>query len=209
MAHWAQIDENNIVVSVIVTENNDDEGQGWISENLQGTWLKTSYNTRFGKHLFGREPFRKNFAQPGYYYDNTLDAFIPPKMLGREDFVLDTEAASWIPPLPFPEDATWVLEFQDMPEGHDELQEKRVYYWMNDYKAWGLIPCDCMPPPEGEYYWNPLAGAWEQPNSEKPSAEHYWHSIDKEWQLPPSEKPDGDYSWLPIEQQWVEIITEQ
>ena len=47
MAHWAELDENNIVTRVLVGDNNDpagDEGYQWLIDNLGGTWVKTSYN---------------------------------------------------------------------------------------------------------------------------------------------------------------------
>ena len=70
MSHWAEIDENNIVLRVTVGNNNDsDEGYQWLVNNLGGTWIKTSYNNNI----------RKNFASVGYFYDEQRDAFIPPK----------------------------------------------------------------------------------------------------------------------------------
>ena len=79
MAHWAEINEDNLVLRVIVGSNDDlDEGYQWIVDNLGGTWLKTSYNTQAGIHRLEGTPFRKNFAQPGFTYDPTRDAFIPP-----------------------------------------------------------------------------------------------------------------------------------
>ena len=86
MAHWAEIDENNIILRVLVGDNNDpDEGYQWLIDNLGGTWVKTSYNSTAGKR---RDPetnemtdepgFRKNFAGIGYTYDSVRDAFIPP-----------------------------------------------------------------------------------------------------------------------------------
>ena len=109
MAHWAEIDENNIVLRVVIGDNNDpngDEGHQWLVDNLGGTWLKTSYNTRKGKRLVvdtheeTDEPgFRGNFAGVGYFYDSTLDAFIPPKptdpLEGRE-WVLNEQTYNWI-----------------------------------------------------------------------------------------------------------------
>ena len=66
MAHWAEIDEDNIVIRVIVGNNDHpDEGYQWILDNLGGTWLKTSYNTRGNVHINGEEPLRKKFARPG------------------------------------------------------------------------------------------------------------------------------------------------
>lgn len=72
MAHWAELDENNIVIRVTVGDNNDsagDEGYSWLINNLGGRWVKTSYNNNI----------RKNFAGIGYTYDEQRDAFIPPK----------------------------------------------------------------------------------------------------------------------------------
>ena len=81
MAHFAQIDENNIVLQVVVTDTNDpngDEGHQWLIDNLGGRWVKTSYNTREGIHTEGGVPFRKNYAGIGYTFDEQRDAFSPP-----------------------------------------------------------------------------------------------------------------------------------
>lgn len=72
MSHWAEIDENNKVLRVLVGDNNDpagDEGYQWLLDNLGGTWIKTSYT----------EGIRFNFAGIGYTYDPINDAFIAPK----------------------------------------------------------------------------------------------------------------------------------
>jgi hypothetical protein len=106
MAHWAEIDENNIVLRVLVTDTNDqngDEGYQWLVDNLGGTWIKTSYNTVDGVHIQGGTPLRKNFASIGYTYDEERDAFIAPKpepvdlIYGTYDFVFDEEKCSWVP----------------------------------------------------------------------------------------------------------------
>ena len=79
MSHWAEINDSNIVLRVIVGNNDhSDEGYQWIIDNLGGTWIKTSYNTRGGVHLYNQEPLRKNFAIPGMIYSESLDAFIYP-----------------------------------------------------------------------------------------------------------------------------------
>jgi hypothetical protein len=68
MAHWAELDENNVVLRVLVGDNNDpanDEGYQWLLDNLGGTWKKTSYNTVAGVHTNGGTPFRKNYAGIG------------------------------------------------------------------------------------------------------------------------------------------------
>ena len=72
MAHWAELDNSNVVIRVLVGDNNDpagDEGYSWLIENLGGTWIKTSYNGNI----------RKNFAGIGFTYDEERDAFIAPK----------------------------------------------------------------------------------------------------------------------------------
>jgi len=90
MAHWAEVNENNIVTRVIVTDNNSkNEGYDWIMEAFGGTWVKTSIN----------KTIRKNFASIGDTYDPELDAFISPKPF--DSWALD-ENAQWQPPTPSP-----------------------------------------------------------------------------------------------------------
>jgi hypothetical protein len=91
MAHWAEIDENNIVIRVTVGDNNEpDEGYQWLIDNLGGIWIKTSYN----------RTIRKNFAGQGYTYDLVKDAFIPPQPQAKGDWVLDEETCLWIDQTP-------------------------------------------------------------------------------------------------------------
>jgi hypothetical protein len=72
MSHFAELDENNKVIRVTVGDNNDpngDEGYQWLLDNLGGTWVKTSYNSKI----------RFNYAGVGYTYDAEADAFIAPR----------------------------------------------------------------------------------------------------------------------------------
>ena len=97
MSHWAEINSNNIVIRVLVGNNDDennDEGYKWLIDNLGGNWIKTSYNTRAGKHALNKEPIRKNYAGIGYTYDLIRDAFIPPKC--HESAILNEETCLWI-----------------------------------------------------------------------------------------------------------------
>lgn len=92
MAHFAKIDENNIVTQVIVAE------QEFIDTGVMGdpaTWIQTSYNTLHGQHPEGR-PLRMNYASVGYTYDPVRDAFIPPKP--SDDAVFDETICDWITP---------------------------------------------------------------------------------------------------------------
>ena len=93
MSHFAELDENNIVLRVLVGDNNlPNEGYDWFVENLGGTWVQTSYNGTI----------RKNFAGIGYRYDEELDAFISPKPF--ESWTLNTQTAKWMSPTPYPQD---------------------------------------------------------------------------------------------------------
>jgi hypothetical protein len=127
MAHWAQLDENNIVTQVLVGDNNDpnnDEGYQWLIDNLGGTWVKTSYNSYAGKHYQEVEQevetqpgvfqtlkdkvesvqshFRYNFAGIGFTYDVQRDAFIPPKPFAS--WLLNEDTCHWEPLVPRPND---------------------------------------------------------------------------------------------------------
>ena len=94
MAHWAEIDENNIVIRVTVGSNEDpDEGYQWLIDNLGGRWIKTSYNTISNTHILNGEPFRGNFGQVGSYYDELNDVFIPPKP--NDLYTLNESTWSW------------------------------------------------------------------------------------------------------------------
>lgn len=103
MAHFAELDENNVVTRVIVGINEDQgDGEQIYSDNTGTIWKQTSYNTRGGQHLLGGTPFRKNYAAPGFTYDAVRDAFIPPKEF--ESWTLDEETCWWVPPTPMPID---------------------------------------------------------------------------------------------------------
>ena len=97
MAHFAQIDENNIVINVLVIE------QDMVDTGLFGEpskWIQTSYNTYGGVHALGGTPFRKNYAGIGYTYDVSRDAFIPPKPYVSR--VLNEDTCLWDAPIPYP-----------------------------------------------------------------------------------------------------------
>ena len=97
MAHWAEIDNNNIVLRVTVGDNNDpagDEGYQWLIDNFGGTWIKTSYNTYGGVHKEGGTPLRKNYAGIGFIYDQERDAFYSTQPEG-EGWVLNESSCLW------------------------------------------------------------------------------------------------------------------
>lgn len=109
MSHFAELDENNVVLRVLVGDNNmPNEGYDWFVENLGGTWVQTSYNGNI----------RKNFAGIGYTYDADRDAFIPPKPF--ESWTLNEDTCLWQAPTPYPQDG-------------------RIYIWDEETTSWTEI----------------------------------------------------------------------
>lgn len=99
MAHFAQIDENNIVTRVLVIE------QDMVDTGLFGnpsSFVQTSYNTYGGEHRLGGTPLRKNYAGIGYTYDTVRDAFISPKTFNS--WTLNENTCQWEPPVTYPTD---------------------------------------------------------------------------------------------------------
>jgi hypothetical protein len=89
MAHFAEIDENNTVIRVVVVNNSEEHrGQEFLSNDLGlgGTWIQTSYNNNF----------RKQFAGVGFTYDPQADVFIAPKPF--PSWVLN-DNYDWVPPV--------------------------------------------------------------------------------------------------------------
>ena len=89
MSNWAEINNDNKVIRVLVGNKNDpagDEGYQWLIDNLGGRWIKTSYNKRI----------RFNYAGIGYTYDELVDAFIAPKPeCGHVELILNTNTYQW------------------------------------------------------------------------------------------------------------------
>ena len=122
MAHYAFLDESNIVTEVIVGKNEGEEGTDWEVHygNFRGQMCKrTSYNTSGGVHNGGGTPYRKNYAGIGYTYDGTRDAFIPPKPY--PSWLLDETTCLWEAPVSMPEDG-------------------ELYRWDEATTSWVLVP---------------------------------------------------------------------
>lgn len=121
MAHYAFLDETNIVTEVIVGKDEGEENIDWEQHygNFRGQVCKrTSYNTLGGQHRNGGTPFRKNYAGIGFSYNETLDAFIPPKPF--ESWILNEETCLWESPIPKPDD-------------------ENFYKWNEETQSWDLI----------------------------------------------------------------------
>ena len=115
MAHFAELDANNVVLRVIVIDTKDNSdangvekehiGAAFCERLFAGTWKQTSYNHNF----------RKRYAGIGFTYNEKLDAFIPPKPYSS--WVLNEETAEWDPPTPRPDDG-------------------KMYNWDDNAKQW-------------------------------------------------------------------------
>ena len=111
MAHFAKLDENNVVIFVTVGRDEDNGKEAELTARTGDVYKQTSYNTRGGVHYDPNtnEPsadqskaFRKNYAGLGYTYDATRDAFIPPKPYAS--WVLNETSCLWDPPIEQPND---------------------------------------------------------------------------------------------------------
>jgi len=121
MAHFAELDGSNKVLRVVVVNDvYEADGENWCDEFFHGgTWKQTSYNTHKGVHLLGGTPLRKNYAGPGYSYDETRDAFIPPQPY--TSWLLDEDTCIWNPPVPYPTDDTKVWEWDEASQNWVEV----------------------------------------------------------------------------------------
>ena len=112
MGHWAEIDENNIVIRVIVIKESELDTGNWGDKSK---WIKTSYNTNNGKHYVPKEhqdfseesadqskALRYRFAGLGMKYDAENDVFYYPSSINASH-IFDTTTWSWIPPIPKPD----------------------------------------------------------------------------------------------------------
>lgn len=100
MSHFAKLDANNVVIAVFHGRDEDDGLEEELSARTGDVYKQTSYNTHGGIHVLGGTPFRKNYAGIGYTYDETRDAFIPPKPF--PSWILNENTCLWESPVPRP-----------------------------------------------------------------------------------------------------------
>ena len=125
MAHFARLDENNVVQEILVVNNEylkDENGNEVESLGIAhmesvhgGRWIQTSYNSNI----------RYRFAGIGCIYDENLDAFLPPKP--QQSWVLNQETYTWEPPIPMPSNT--------LPDG-------TIYFWNEETVNWIVIQVD-------------------------------------------------------------------
>lgn len=119
MAHFAELDQNNVVLRVVVVENKDTSdangvekehiGAAFLERILGGRWVKTSYNHNI----------RKRFAGKGMIYNEEIDAFIGPKPY--PSWTLNSQTAEWEAPTPMPQEGAW--EWNEATTNWVEVQQ--------------------------------------------------------------------------------------
>jgi hypothetical protein len=163
MAHFAKLDENNIVLNIEVVDNancldengneSEEVGRQYL-ENVHGwtKWKQTSYNTKENKHYKNdgtlsddqSKAFRKNYAGIGYIYDEDRDAFIPPKLFAS--WVLNETTCVYEAPVAFPT----VTEYGDPVKFYNIVWDEANGRWVaTDQES-----------PEGNHRWDATAKAW-------------------------------------------------
>jgi len=127
MAHFAKLDENNLVTFVTAGRQEDDGLEEELNARTGDVYRQTSYNTRGGIHYTDGEPsadqskaLRFNYAGIGFTYDADREAFIPP--IPYPSWVLDEATCQWVAPIAYPAegDHVWDEEAGDWVEVTDE-----------------------------------------------------------------------------------------
>jgi len=119
MAHYAFLDENNIVTEVISGKNENEDGidwEVWYGDFRGQVCKRTSYNTVGNVHSNGGTPYRGNYAGIGYTYRADIDAFVPPQPY--PSWILDSNVV-WQAPVSAPTDG-------------------KMYSWNETTTAWVL-----------------------------------------------------------------------
>lgn len=172
MAHFAQIDESNVVIDIQVVGNDntaDEEGNeveaigvAFLKETFgeDTNWVQTSYNTKVGIHALGGTPFRGTYAGEGMTYDPVLDVFLAPQPW--PSFVLNEETFLWEPPIPIEPGMDWDEDTTSFVKPPSPFPS---WVWVTDIEG---QPPDWQPPtpyPDGEmkppfYNWDEDTTAW-------------------------------------------------
>ena len=127
MAHYALLDENNIVTLVITGVDENDTStlpdgfaswEEWYGNHKGQTCKRTSINTVNNTHILGGTPFRGNCAAIGLFYDETNDVFYEPQPY--VSWILNETTWTWEAPIPYPDDGN-------------------MYNWNEDTQDWEVV----------------------------------------------------------------------
>ena len=149
MAHFAKINENNIVIEVVVVPDSEEHrGNEYLNSlGLSGTWIQTSITGRI----------RGAFAEVGARYIPEVDKFMPLAPANYKSFIFDETKWKWVPPIDIPTDADWAVGFSETPELKLELvacdscpsgkieayvpvleSGAKVYFWDEELVSWRI-----------------------------------------------------------------------
>ena len=117
MAHFARLDENNVVINVIVVHNNELLDENGVESEQKGIDFLTSWSGGYSnwKQTSYNNNIRKNYAGIGYTYREDIDAFVPPQPY--PSWILNTDKAQWEAPVAMPTDG-------------------KMYSWDEEQKQW-------------------------------------------------------------------------
>jgi hypothetical protein len=136
MAHFAKIDENNIVVNILkIPDEEEYRGEEYLNAiGFEGRWIQTSYNTYANEHIFGDTPLRANYARIGGVYDEEYDVFYSKKP--NDQVILNTTTFLWEYPIPIP----------------DYNKAVEIPRWNKETQQWNIIQLsDIFPPIQNSY----------------------------------------------------------
>lgn len=179
MAHFAKLNNDNIVITVLKGSDHDDGKEDELSARTGDIYKQTSYNTKGGIYYDPetKQPsadqskaFRKNFAGIGFSYDPILDAFVPPKPY--PSWILDEDTCTWKPPVE--------------PEVQEDLHADPpvIIYWSESSLSWKVRP----EAPRGAWFfdqenesWFPPVDAPEDIGTGDPPKKYAWDEANTVW----------------------------
>jgi hypothetical protein len=180
MAHFAKINDSNIVTQVLVINDSDVEANGgfnsseaatWVSNNFgEGTWKQVSYNTRFGKYYTPNtgivdddqsKSLRKNFPGVGSIYHSSGDGFSGPKP--HDSWTLNSTTFIWDPPVAYPNVINTGTTLTEPNTGINFLQLYH-YEWDEDNSRWIAKTYKVDNSLENNWIWNATSLEWEVNN---------------------------------------------
>ena len=197
MAHYAQIDNNNIVIQVIKTNNDQQDTEQWLVDTYGGTWIQTSYNTHNGVHFENGTALRVNFASIGMKYDKKTDAFYS-ETWPFPSWKLNKKTKIWEAPVKKPENPptswnettkSWDIVPSPYPSWiYDDIKQswqspiprpwgaKAPMQWDETSQTWTMIP-----KPYLSWTYNKQTDSWEAPLPKQPLGKWIWDEDDKMW----------------------------
>lgn len=201
MAHFAQLDENNTVITIVVVSNGvlDDLefpasealGQQFLKDHYgsETLWLQTSYNKKF----------RGNFATPGFTYYPDADLFMPPK--SQASWIINSSLAVWEPPIPKPDCKRYRWNEETVSWDYVPPSPQPFTSWtLNECDQWQAPIARPTDPAGAGSFW-----AWDEANQS-------WKSVPMPLPPAPGELPPAPaeplppgkiYAWHLSQKQWI------